>query len=81
MLNSATECAQYQTGCLLTHTYATGETTLKWDTEPLAPDMYGTADDVQVAIEDITRGQLDHQALFEAFQTEITAGGAPQKGS
>lgn len=23
-----------QTGCLLTHNYATGETTLKWDTEP-----------------------------------------------
>jgi hypothetical protein len=43
--------------------------------------MYGTADDVQVAIEDITRGQLDHQALFEAFQIEMAAGGAPQKGS
>jgi uncharacterized protein YjbK len=70
-----------QTGCLLTHNYATGETTLKWDTEPLDPDMFGTADDVEVAIEDITRGQLDHQALFEAFQIEMAAGGAPQKGS
>jgi hypothetical protein len=43
--------------------------------------MYGTADDVRVAIEDITRGQLDHQALFEAFRIVMAAGGAPQKGS
>lgn len=43
--------------------------------------MYGTADDVQVAIGDIIRGQLNHQAPFEAFQIEIAAGGAPQKGS
>lgn len=70
-----------QTGCLLTHDYATGETTLKWDTEsPLDPDMYGTADDVQVAIEDITRGQLDHRALFEAFQVQMTAGNGTTGG-
>ncbi|MCB5280552.1 hypothetical protein [Arthrobacter sp. ES1] len=62
------------TGCLLTHNYATGETTLKWDSEPLDREMYGTADDVDVAIEDITRGQLDHSALFEAFQTQMGAG-------
>lgn len=63
------------TGCLLTHDYATGETTLKWDTEdPLGPDMYGIADDVQTAVEDITRGRLDHRALFEAFQARMTAG-------
>jgi hypothetical protein len=63
------------TGCLLTHNYATGETTLKWDTEPMDPEMFGTAEDVQVAIEDITRGQLDHRALFEAFRIQMTAGG------
>jgi hypothetical protein len=28
-----------------------------------------------------TRGQLDHQALFEVFQIEMAAGGTPQKGS
>jgi hypothetical protein len=62
-----------QTGCLLTHNYATGETALKWDKEdPLGPDMFGTADDVDVAIEDITRGQLDHRALFEAFRAQMT---------
>jgi hypothetical protein len=65
-----------QTGCLLTHNYATGETTLKWDKEdPLGPDMFGTADDVDVAIEDITRGRMDHRALFEAFQAQMTAAG------
>jgi hypothetical protein len=70
------------TGCLLTHIYGAGETTLKWDpASPLDPDRYGTADNVQVPIGDITRGQLDHRALFEAFQIEIAAGGAPQKGS
>jgi hypothetical protein len=66
-----------QTGCLLTHNYATGETTLKWDKEdPLGPDMYGTADDVDVAIEDITRGRCDHRELFEAFQTQMTTSSA-----
>jgi hypothetical protein len=70
------------TGCLLTHNYATGETTLKWDTEPLDPEMYGTADDVDVAIEDITRGRLEHRALFEAFQAQMTAGaGTNGKGN
>jgi hypothetical protein len=69
------------TGCLLTHNYATGETTLKWDTEdPLGPDMFGTADDVQVAIEDITRGQLDHRALFKAFRAKMTAGNGAASG-
>ncbi|WP_170133049.1 hypothetical protein [Arthrobacter livingstonensis] len=36
--------------------------------------MYGTPDDVQTAIADITRGQLDHQALFEAFRAQMTGG-------
>jgi hypothetical protein len=62
------------TGCLLTHNYATGETALKWDTEdPLGPDMFGTADDVDVAIEDITRGRSNRLELFEAFQALILA--------
>jgi hypothetical protein len=70
-----------QTGCLLTHNYGTGETTLKWDKEdPLGPDMFGTADDIDVAIEDITRGQLDHQALFAAFQAQVTAGNGAASG-
>lgn len=64
-----------RTGCLLTHDYGTGETTLKWDSDsPLDPELYGTADDVQTGIEDITRGQLDHRALFDAFQAQTTAG-------
>jgi hypothetical protein len=62
------------TGCLLTHNYATGETALKWDKEdPLGPDMFGTADDVDVAIEDITRGRSNRLELFEAFQALILA--------
>lgn len=61
-----------QTGCLLTHNHETGETTLKWDAEPLGQHLYGTADDIQTAVEDITRGQLDHQALFEAFRAHMT---------
>lgn len=62
------------TGCLLTHNYATSETTLKWDTEdPLGPDLYGTADDVDVAIEDITRGRSTRLELFEAFQNLVRA--------
>jgi hypothetical protein len=64
-----------QTGCRLTYNYASGETTLKWDSEdPPGPDMCTTADDVQVAVEDITRGQLDHRELFEAFQDQMIAG-------
>ncbi|ALE93767.1 hypothetical protein AOC05_17900 [Arthrobacter alpinus] len=62
-----------QTGCLLTHDYSTSETTLKWDTELFDPDRYGTADDVQTAIEGITGGRLDHRALFAAFQVQMTA--------
>ncbi|MGY4541180.1 hypothetical protein ACVWY0_001089 [Arthrobacter sp. UYNi723] len=65
-----------RTGCLLTHDYSTGETVLKWDTEPMDPDLYGSADDVQTAVEDITRGRLDHGALFESFQAQMTAGGS-----
>lgn len=62
------------TGCLITHNYATGETTLKWDkADPLGPDMFGTADDVDVAIEDITRGRSTRLELFEAFQSLVTA--------
>lgn len=69
-----------QTGCLLTHDYATGKTTLKWDTEnPFGPAMYGTDDDVQVAVEDITHGQLDHRALFDAFQMHMTSSTAALK--
>jgi len=64
------------TGCLLTHDYATGKTALKWATgNPLGPDLFGTADDVDVAIEDITRGRSDHRELFEAFQAEMTVRG------
>lgn len=70
------------TGCLLTHDYATGTTTLKWDTgNPLGPDMFGTADDVQVAIEDITRGRSDHRELFGAFQALITAASSAPRES
>ena len=65
-----------QTGCLLTHNYATGETTLKWDSDsPLDAAMFGTGDDVDVAIEDITRGRATRQELFEAFQSLILAAG------
>lgn len=68
------------TGCLLTHNYATGETALKWDTEdPLGPEIFGTADDVDVAIEDITRGRSSRLGLFEAFQALITAFDAPEE--
>ncbi|MET3172894.1 UNVERIFIED_ORG: hypothetical protein ABIB52_000722 [Arthrobacter sp. UYCu721] len=62
-----------RTGCLLTHDYGTRETVLKWDSDG-GEELYGSADDVQTAIEDITRGQLDHRALFEAFQIQMTAG-------
>lgn len=62
-----------QTGCLLTHDYSTGETTLKWDSEP-GQNLMGSADDVQTAVEDITRGRLDRKALFAAFQTLMTVG-------
>ncbi len=63
-----------QTGCLLPHNYETAETTLRWDADALytGPTMYGTADDIQIAVEDITRGQLEHLALFEAFRAQIT---------
>jgi hypothetical protein len=62
-----------RTGCLLTHDYSTGETTLKWDSD-LGENLYGSADDVQTAVEDITRGLLDHRALFNAFQGLMTVG-------
>lgn len=61
-----------RTGCLLTHDYSTGETVLKWDSD-LGEELYGSADDVQTAVEDITRGTLDHQALFAAFQANMAA--------
>lgn len=57
-----------QTGCLLTHDYATGKTTLKWDGE----DLYGNDEDIAIAIEDITHGGLGHQELFNAFQEQMT---------
>lgn len=62
-----------RTGCLLTHDYSTGETTLKWDSET-GGNLMGTFDDVQTAVEDIMRGLLDHTALFAAFQTLMTVG-------
>lgn len=58
-----------QTGCLLTHDYGTGATALKWD----GGELYGTDEDVQTAIEDITGGRLNHQALFAAFRLQMTA--------
>lgn len=61
------------TGGLLTHDYLTGNTTLKWD----APgDLYGTDEDVDVAVEDITRGRLDAQELFAAFLEKMAGAGA-----
>jgi hypothetical protein len=70
-----------ETGCLLTHDYSTGKTTLKWDTEnPFAPAMHGTDADVQVAVEDITHGQMDHRALFDAFQAHMTSGSTGSEG-
>lgn len=62
-----------RTGCLLTHDYSTGETVLKWDSNS-GENLYGTADDVQTAVEDITRCALDPKALFDAFQSLMTTG-------
>ena len=62
-----------RTGCLLTHDYSTGITTLKWDSDA-QENLYGTPDDVQTAVEDITRGALDSRALFDAFQGLMTTG-------
>jgi hypothetical protein len=62
-----------QTGCLLTHDYGTAETTLKWDSD-FGEQLWGSADDVQTAIEDITHGRMNHQALFAAFQAAMTTG-------
>lgn len=61
-----------QTGCLLTHDYASKKTTLKWDSD-IGTSLYGSPDDVQTAVEDITRGALDHQGLFAAFRAQMTA--------
>lgn len=61
-----------QTGCLLTHDYGTGATTLKWDG---GGELYGTEEDVQTAVEDITGGRLNHQALFIAFRMQMTSAG------
>lgn len=60
------------TGGLLTHDYVTGETTLKWDGED---NLFGTEDDVRTAVEDITRGRLDAQELFAAFQEQMAPSG------
>lgn len=38
---------------LLSPIYATGETTLKWDSEPLGTATYSTADEIRAAIENI----------------------------
>ena len=62
-----------RTGCLLAHDYSTGVTTLKWDSDA-QENLYGTSDDVQTALEDITRGALDSKALFDAFQGLMTTG-------
>ncbi|MFJ2662553.1 hypothetical protein [Arthrobacter koreensis] len=61
------------TGGLLTHDYGTGNTTLKWDTPG---DLYGNDGDVDVAVEDITRGALDVQELFAAFLEQLVSAGA-----
>lgn len=66
-----------QTGCLLTHDHAAGKTTLKWDSVFPSSEMYGTDDDVQMAVDDITHCELDHKALFAAFQAQMTAETAP----
>ena len=60
-----------QTGCPITHNYGTAETTLKCDSD-LGEQLQGSTDDVQMAIEDITRGRMDHQALLAAFQDAMT---------
>jgi hypothetical protein len=62
-----------QTGCLLKHDYSSGQTTLKWDSDQ-GENLYGTADDVRTAVEDITHGALDSKTLFDAFQGLMTTG-------
>lgn len=61
-----------QTGCLLKHDYGTEKTTLVWDSD-IGTNLQGSDDDVRTAIEDITRGALDHKALFAAFRSQMTA--------
>lgn len=61
------------TGCLLTHDYGTGKTTLKWDTD-FGEGLYGDAEDVRVVIEDITREPMRPRELFAAFREAVTAG-------
>lgn len=62
-----------RTGCLLTHDYSTGQTTLKWDSG-LGESLMGSADDIRAAVEDITRGRLNNRELFAAFQSLMTTG-------
>lgn len=60
-----------QTGCLLKHDYGTGKTTLIWDSD-FGTSLHGSDDDVRTAIEDITRGALDHKAIFAAFRDRMS---------
>lgn len=55
-----------QTGGKLKHNYGTGETTWHWDGAG-----QGSAEDVQMAVEDITRGQKDARQLFDGFREKM----------
>ena len=63
------------TGGLLTHDYVTGTTTLAWDDDYT---LSGTDEDIATAVEDITRGRLDPQELFTAFQEQMAGLGVTQ---
>lgn len=60
------------TGCLITHCYDSGETILKWDSD-FGSGSHGDAEDILVAIGDLTGTSITAVAFFEAFREAITA--------